>query len=110
MPRKKIVPKEEPLKKNIEDILGNTTSDDNNTIIKLPLTDSFLRENDDKKIDPVGYNSTNIDNFTEEVDFVVKPQGRLDLIEIFTNSDTNCETSLHRGEHVMLYWRRKYMT
>lgn len=65
MPRKKIVPKEEPLKKNIEDILGNTTSDDNNTIIKLPLTDSFLRENDDKKIDPVGYNSTNIDNFTE---------------------------------------------
>jgi hypothetical protein len=65
MPRKKTVPKEEPVKKNIEDILGNTTSDDNNTIIKLPLTDSFLRENDDKKIDPVGYNSTNIDNFTE---------------------------------------------
>jgi hypothetical protein len=63
MPRKK-VNKDEPVKKNIEEILGNTESTEN-TIIKLPLTDSFLREDNDNVREPTGYDNGNLENFSE---------------------------------------------
>jgi len=63
MPRKKIQ-KEEPLKKNIEEILGNTELNEN-TIVKLPLTDSFLRDDIAPNIEPTGYDNGNLENFSE---------------------------------------------
>ena len=63
MPRKK-VNKDEPVKKNIEEMLGNTESTVN-TIIKLPLTDSFLREDNDNVKEPTGYDNGNLENFSE---------------------------------------------
>tara|TARA_B100001778_G_C18605378_1_gene639498 strand:+ start:13485 stop:14129 length:645 start_codon:yes stop_codon:yes gene_type:complete len=63
MPRKKIQ-KEEPAKKNIEEILGNTELNEN-TIVKLPLTDSFLRDDIRTDIEPTGYDNGNLENFSE---------------------------------------------
>ena len=51
MPRKK-APKEEQTKKNIDEILGNTELNEN-TIIRLPLTDSYLRDDIDKIYDEI---------------------------------------------------------
>jgi hypothetical protein len=63
MPKKKVV-KEESLKKNIEDILGNTEAN-TNTIIRLPLTDNLLRDEINKVIEPTGYDNGNLENFSE---------------------------------------------
>ena len=63
MPKKK-VNKDEPIKKNIEEMLGNTESCEN-TIIKLPLTDSFLREDNDNATEPTGYDNGNLESFSE---------------------------------------------
>ena len=63
MPRKK-TPKEEPPKKNIDEILGNTELNEN-TIVRLPLTDSYLRDDIDKIDEPIGYDNGNLENFSE---------------------------------------------
>ena len=63
MPKKK-VNKDEPIKKNIEEMLGNTESCEN-TIIKLPLTDSFLREDNDNATEPTGYDNGNLESCSE---------------------------------------------
>ena len=63
MPRKK-TPKEEPVKKNIDEILGNTELTEN-TIIRLPLTDSYLRDDSNKIDEPAGYDNGNLETFSE---------------------------------------------
>ena len=63
MPRKKTL-KEEPTKKNIDEILGNTELNEN-TIVRLPLTDSYLRDDIDKIDEPTGYDNGNLESFSE---------------------------------------------
>lgn len=86
MPKKK-TKVEQPAKKNIEEIMGNI---DNNTIVRLPLTDNFLREDNEKTSEPLGYDNGNLENFSEIQQVDVEPKKSLCLWCCHDVNDFTC--------------------